>query len=238
MPKIILENDLIDPFWIKSIMFYPNDLNLRQQFFTMQRMDLETFDAKDDDIFKLDAKSLKLIINAPSYEKFKLNSIQITKEAVVAGDVLASIYLMDKFKLPEPSLNKAFFISQEFAKKNKYGDGTPMAISERYVKERWARYKSVAHFWAAWRLNQNYPITSQQKIFSEGFLLFLELAKELENFGLNYVPLRAKPQIPLLEFESTWRLPNEIIKKTLNSNRKPLLLIKMLKEYIAPQSYV
>lgn len=236
MPKIILENDLIDTHWINSIMFYPNDLKLRQQYFTMQRMDFETNDANDDDVFKIDAKSLKLIISAPSYENFKLKSIEITKEAIVAGDVLASIYLMEKFELPEPSLNKAFFISQEFAKTNKYGDGTAMAVSKRYVKERWAKYKPVAHFWAAWRINQNYPITSQQQIFAEGFESFLQLAKELEIFGLNYVPLRAKPQKPLLEFESTWQLPNEIINKTLNSNRKPLLLIKTLKKYKAPQS--
>lgn len=236
MPKVVLENDLIDPFWVKSIMFFPNDLELRQQYFTVLRMDFETFDANDDDLFNLNAKSIKLLVNAPSFKDFKLKSIEITKEAIVAGDILGSIYLMDKFKLPEPSLNKAYFVSQKFGKKNKYGDGTPMAVSERYVKERWAKYKTVAHFWAAWRINQDYPIAPQSEIFSESFNLFLELAKELENFGLNYVPLRARPKKPILDSESTWLLPENIERKTLNSDRQPVLLQTILKKYIAPQS--
>lgn len=40
---------------------------------------------------------------------------------------------MDKFGVPEPSLNKAIFIAMVFAKTAKYGDGTPMNVSERMV---------------------------------------------------------------------------------------------------------
>ena len=238
MPNITFENDFFtDPLWIKSIQFFPNDLNLRHQYFIKKIMEYKSDNSDDSDKFEIDAKSLRLMISAPSLEEFKLKRTKIIKEAGVIGDVLNIIYLMVKFNLPEPSLNKAYFISQQFAKKNKYGDGTPMAISERYIKERWQKYKLVAHLWGAKRflLEAAHPKNIESLVVD--FKLFLGVAKELQTFGLNYIPLRAKPQVPLLDHQSLWLLPESIEPKTLVSDIQPEYIIKILKKNKAPQSY-
>lgn len=237
MPVIDFENNLLtDSQWIKAIQIFPNDLNLRHQYFTMLMMDYKLAESKDSDTFEIDAKSLKLIINAPSFSEFRFKAAQNIKEAIVVGDVLATIYVMVKFNLPEPSLNKAYFVSQQFAKENKYGDGTPMAVSERYIKERWVKYKSVAHLWAAQSLLMNEPIPKDIDMACIDLKLFLGVAKELQTFGLNYIPLRAKPQKPVLDNESMWLLQENIEPKTLFSDIQPKYIIKTLKKYIAPQS--
>ena len=147
MPNITFENDFFtDPLWIKSIQFFPNDLNLRNQYFIKSIIEDKSADSNDSDKFEIDAKSLKLMIGAPSLEEFKLKRSKIIKEATVIGDVLNIIYLMVKFNLPEPSLNKAYFVSQQFAKETKYGDGTPMAISERYIKDKVAKIQTCCSF--------------------------------------------------------------------------------------------
>lgn len=236
MPKIILQDDLLDPFWVKSIMNFPEDKNKQDQHFAYLKTDFETRDALDSEIFNVDAKTLKLILDTPSRNDLKLEITEATKQAIVAGDVLVAIYLMDKFGLSRPSLNKAFFVSQAFAKNNTYGDGTPMAVSIRYVKERWSAFKSVAHLWGAWRLNMGYPIVDQTSLFSEEFETFLGIAKELQDFGLRFIPLGAKPQLPIMQNDSVWLLPDKIKAITLKSYRKPDLLIKYLKKYKAPKS--
>ena len=237
MPNITFENDLrTDPLWIKSIQFFPNDLNLRHQYFIKSIIEDKSADSNDGDKFEIDAKSLSLMIGAPSLEEFKLKRCKIIKEATVIGDVLNIIYLMVKFNLPEPSLNKAYFVSQQFAKETKYGDGTPMAISERYIKERWQKYKLVAHLWGASRFLLKAPHPKNIESTVEYFKLFLGVAKELQTFGLNYIPLRAKPQVPLLDYQSLWLLPESIEPKTLVSNIQPEYIIKILKKYKAPQS--
>ena len=223
MPVIDLENNLLtDSQWIRAIQLFPNDLNSRHQYFTMLIMDYKSVESKDSDTFEIDAKSLRLIINAPSFSEFRLKAAQNIKEAIVVGDVLATIYVMVKFNLPEPSLNKAYFVSQQF--------------SERYIKERWVKYKSVAHLWAAQRLLMKEPIPKDIDMACIDLKLFLGVAKELQTFGLNYIPLRAKPQKPVLDNESMWLLQENIEPKTLVSDIQPKYIIKTLKKYIAPQS--
>lgn len=237
MPVIDFENNLLTDYqWIRAIQLFPNDLNLRNQYFTMLMMDYKSTESKDSDTFEIDAKSLKLIINAPSLSEFKIRTVQAIKEAIVVGDVLATIYVMVKFNLPEPSLNKAYFVSQQFAKENKYGDGTSMAVSERYIKERWVKYKSVAHLWAAQRLLLKTSIAKDIDRACVDFKTFLGVAKELQTFGLNYIPLRAKPKKSLLDHETMWLLSESIEPKTLVSDIQPNNIIKTLKKYIAPQS--
>lgn len=84
MPVIDFENNLLtDSQWIKAIQIFPNDLNLRHQYFTMLMMDYNYAESKDSDTFEIDAKSLRLIINAPSYSEFRLKAAQKSKRRLL-----------------------------------------------------------------------------------------------------------------------------------------------------------
>lgn len=155
-----------------------------------------------------------------------------SKRAFIAGDILMTLYLMDRFKLPEPSMNKALFVAMEFAKKATYGDGTRLNTSERMVRQCWTEYESVAHLWAAFRINQAYPYTDDPFIDPK----FLEVAVGLYRFGTGFVPARAKKKIPVLDAQKCWALPDNVPASNLKSDRIPDRLLKYLKKYKAPKS--
>ena len=99
-----------------------------------------------------------------------------------------------------------------------------------------AKIQTCCHLWGAshFLLKAQQPKNIESTV--EYFKLFLGVAKELQTFGLNYIPLRAKPQVPLLDYQSLWLLPESIQPKTLVSNIQPEYIIKILKKYKAPQS--
>jgi hypothetical protein len=246
MPQIILTNHPHDIGWIRSVMLFPNDEALRNQNYAIEvaKYEVDNIDcltekwilskSKESDI-PISAECIKLIIEAPADSVLKTIRANRTKQGIVAGQVLASLYLMDKFGLEEPSLNKAVYVSKEFAKKIKYGDGFSM-FSETRIKEFWKEYMPVAHFWAALVINRFYSfVPDQLDCFSEGFSQFLRVAADIYNFGINFIPKRAKPKKPFLDTEKCWVLDSCITPLTLTSNTAPANLIKILKKYKAPK---
>ncbi len=251
MPKIILDDDPNDIGWVYSIMLFPNDETLRKQNFGLEIAKLELL--KVEELQKrwmspqgeelqpaLDTKKITtLLINTPADSDFKIARTEREKKGTVAGQILASLYLMDKFNLEEPSLNKAIFVSTEYNKKAKFGDGSPMP-AESKIKEYWKEYLPVAHLWAAFELNINYSFVSEQHdCFGEkGFIKFLQVAADIYNFGIKFIPKRARPLKPILNAEKCWGFDSSIKPLTLISDIKPQSLIKILKKYKAPKTVI
>lgn len=234
MPNIELKSTPLDTKWIWAVMLFPDNELLRKQLFAIEQVEYVVKDANDDDRIEIDAHTLKFLIDSPAYTALRDEVSIRTKEGVVAGDLLAVMYLMDRFQLPEPSMNKAIFAASEFAKKHKYGDRTSINSSERMIRKYWNKYNSVAHLWAAFRMNQVYPFApANEAVGYEDSIPFLAAAKGLYNFGVNFIPFRAKNGKPILDANMCWAVPESIAASNLDPQRKPTTLINTLKKYKA-----
>jgi len=232
MPTIILNGDSHDPIRVRAIMHFPNDDGLRNLYFVVDKIRNIVSKAKDDSkLIKVEAGDLRILVEGPDLARLDMASIEAIRSGIVAGDILATLYLMDRFSLEEPSLKKAVYVAHEFAKMERYGDGKRMNTSPKKIRACWQDFMSVAHLWAAFRLNQAYPYTSNRTDFSSGFQSLLEVAAELLRFGFKFTPLRSKSTV--LDCLQSWTLPEAVPPKVLRTNRLPDLLIKVLKNYKA-----
>lgn len=231
--QVTLDGSPNDIGWIRATMLFPNDDVARRQCFAVEFAREKVLDCEDADRLEIAARDLGLLIDAPAYAELKKIVAANTKRAIVAGDILTGLYLMHRFEVPEPSMNKAKFVAMEYARTAKYGDGSRMNVSERMILECWNEYKSVAHFWAAFRINRAYPYAPDEEVFISKE--FPEVAVEMYRFGIGFVPFRAKA--PILNTAETWALPNHIPGRTLISERIPERLLKCLKKYKAPKSH-
>lgn len=234
MPEITLDGSPNDIRWVRATMLFPNNEAERRQCFGVELARLKVLECKDTDRLEIDASDLRLLIEAPAYDALKEIAAANTKRAIVAGDLLVALYIMDKFGVPEPSLNKAIFVATEYAKTAKYGDGTRMNVSERMVLECWNEYKPVAHLWAAFRINGAYPYAPADEVFSHS--QFLGVAVGLFRFGAGFIPARAKKKTPVLEAQKCWSLPGNVPASNLVSDQIPDRLLEYLKKYKAPKS--
>ncbi|MFC1772650.1 hypothetical protein ACFL3A_04770 [Pseudomonadota bacterium] len=230
MPKLNLDGSMADHLWVRAIMLFPNDLDAAKRCFALEQIKAVIDEDSDDEIREVNVRTLRLLVEAPSWPILKELTTENTKRGIVAGDIFGALYVMDKFNIREPSMNKAVFVAMEFAKKQKYGDGTKMAISEPKIRKCWNEFRSVSHLWAAFRLGQAYPFAADS--FSmEGNQAFLEVAQGLFQFGTSYIPLRARPKKTILDRENCWALPNTIAARHIQSERQPDALLKILKKY-------
>ena len=224
--------------WVHAVMAYPDDKQLRDQFFAVYIVNMKLREAKTQQILPVSTETLRLILEAPGSTEFNRMDREKTKKAIVAGNLLASMYLMDKFSIPEPSMNKAIFVAEKFAISATYGNKSKIDKSEPMVREAWSQFHSVAHLWAAVELNKAYPYAPKNEIFSpEYFHVFLEVAASLYEFGKSFVPLRAKIKKPILDPNTSWVLPDTVSPQHLKSDRRPIKMEKILKKYRAPSQH-
>lgn len=238
MPSIILDRAAHDPIVVRAIMNFPNDESLRKGYVAIHRTDVELSDAKDNDRIEVEAATLRLLRDCAFLQRLKKAEVASIKAGIVAGDMLAALYLMHRFpavkEFAEPSIKKAVHVARVFAKTERYGDDTRMNVSEAMIRDCWSRFKPVAHLWAAFRLNQAYSFTAERTVFSSGFQVFLEVAAELFRFGCTFVPLRAQPEKSILDSDDCWILPSEVQPRILPMDSLPDRLREILKSYEAP----
>lgn len=239
MPALQLDGSVHDYLWVSAVMLFPNDLSAAQKCFAVEQLKAMTDGDSDDEMRVVDTRTIRLILDAPSYADLGKQIVENTKRATVAGDLLAAIYIMDRFNVSRPSMNKAKFVAMEFAKKAQYGDGTPLNKSEPMVIKCWNEFHGVAHLWAASRLQLNYPYAHPgSQLSPEGISTFLQVAQGLFEFGVSYIPNGSKPGNPILDPKKCWCLPNTIQARHLKSDRQPDRLLKTLEKYKAPKSHV
>ncbi|MDI6745976.1 MAG: hypothetical protein QMD17_02415 [Rhodocyclaceae bacterium] len=237
MRQIELDGSPNDVGWVLATMHFPNDQALREQYFAVH---LARYEEKQAESYgteiQLTRRHLSLLIDAPSYAELGKMVVERTKQAIVAGDMMATLYVMDYFKQPEPSMNKAEFVASEFSKKATYGDGSKIVGSHPMIMKAWNAYRDVAHLWAAFRINEAYAYApTKEDIFSQQYFpTFLGIAAMLHEFGTSFTPLRAKPKKPILDKESAWQLPPEILPVQLTGTpSRPTRIEKTLKKYRA-----
>lgn len=222
-----------DAAWVQAVMYFPRDKYLRESWFAVETTNSQLHQIADDERFEVDARTLRHLIDAPSFDALKAETAKAIKGGSIAGDVLASIYLMHRFQIPEPSIKKAMHIAARFAKKAKYGDGSTIPRSRRKIQEHWRNYKSVAHLWAAFRLNKAYPYAEPAECFVDKLTDFLGVSSALLNFGKTFVPYRSKPQLPVLDLPNVWEISNDIAPRDLHGGEFPDQLVELLSDYDA-----
>lgn len=237
MPRIQLDGSPQDHDRVMAVMLFPGNERMRETFLAVYCVLAEVKDAKDSDYIPIDAKTLRLLLETPSYQDLQKLIGESTKRGMVAGDILGTLYVMDKCSVPEPSMNKAIYVAQKFAARAKWGDGTRLNRSEPKILEYWEEFNTVAHLWGALGLNRSYPYAPHQtELSEEGFLPFLGVAAGLQQFGCSFIPKRSKSNTTVLDPKKSWRLPKSVIPLNLKSDRDPDRILEALKNYKAPKS--
>jgi hypothetical protein len=192
---------------------------------------------KNDAFVEIGRDMLDCLVCAPSEHDLYNHTLKQLKRGYIAGDFLLSIYFMSSFPehFNEPSIRKAIFVTQAFARQNQFGDGSKIPTSETTIRKAFAEFRSVAHFWAALRLHQTLPERDHREVLgsAEAVSYFLGIAGMLQDFGCGFVPKRAKPQEPLLDRNTLWNIPASIARISLLSPGMPEWLIETAKKYRA-----
>lgn len=235
MAEIKLDGSWLDSVWLDSVMLFPNDAAMRDAYITTVQVQEEIKALKELDKLMVSVNCLRILIDSPSNAQLKLAVTESRKGGMVTGDIMACLYLMERFEMPEPSINKAMHVCRAFAAQSAYGDGTAMATSDGKMREYWNSFKGVSHLWAARRLEIGYPIVSLEDKFSrKHFNLHLACSQGLLEFATSFVPKRARPKAPILPLAEAWTLPSGTKALYLDSARYPAQLAEFLKRYKAP----
>ena len=239
MPMLeIINNPEIDITNILLVMLFPsNQLDRDRHHLLKQTAQYLKNESLAE--FWFSRSELELIVSSPSIESWEEKVKNNTKKAIIAGDLAGLLYAMYIFEIPEPSMNKAIHVMKEFALTHevKYGDGARLPISEQTIRNCWKEYYSVAHLWAAFRLNQDYKINPDGLVYSDdGYINFLKVAAGILKFGKSFVPFRAKDNKAIFYGNDVWELPTKIEPLKLETKQYPDLMITLLKKYKAPNN--
>jgi len=208
LPKFDLSHNSLDQSRILAVMYFPNDESLRRAYYSVCLAEHELTETKEDREMAVSADLLEDLISAPSKQDLLRQSRKKGKRGMIAGDVLLAVYAMNSFPkyFPEPSIRSAIFLAQRFAEETKFEDKTELPSSKNAIRDHFNEFRTVAHFWAAFRLQELYPNRPNEDILSstDSVKYFLGIAGTLEDFGCSFVPKRAKPQLPILDPDSIW----------------------------------
>ena len=237
LPEIELHRNGLDPARILALMNFPSDATLRRSYYAVAFERVQLDENKNDAFVEIGRDMLDCLVRAPSDRDLRDLSAKQTKRGYIAGEFLLSIYAMDFFPkyFNEPSIRKAIFITQAFARQNQFGDGSKMPTSETTIRKAFAEFRSVAHFWAAMRLHETLPKRDHREVLgsAEADRDFLGIAGMLQDFGCGFVPKRAKPQEPLLDRNTLWNIPASFARLHPLWPAPPEWLIETAKKYRA-----
>lgn len=226
MKFLELRRDGLDGGRALAWMLFPNRPDLRKIHFVRELVEREYMPgAVDDSPLTLPAWMVQSLLNSPGKEEMKDLAADGTKRGTVAGDLLGQIYEMQMMALPEPSFGKAVERYKVFALGLTYGDGEPLKYSEQTLRKYFDEFASVAHLWAAFRLNQGpYAYTDDPRdVFhsSAAFFTFLGIAKAVADFATTFIPKRTKPPRTVIDADVLIHVPDEVSPIRLHFHNNP-----------------
>jgi hypothetical protein len=231
MSELLIKNDPDDIGRVLAVM-----LHRQPSFQDEYVLDTSGLMGSDGSI-DLDPQREKLVGVSPSLMQLPAYAAYLYKRAVVAGKLISTIYLMDRLALDEPSMNKAIFVTQEWATSHKFGDRTSPLRSEAKIRECWDEFESTAHLWGAFVLNLEYQVLGSQDPFStKTFPAFLSLAADIWDFGVTFQSQRSVESELLLERMTSYWLPQSVSPVGIGIDRCSSKLVDVLSRYQAPSS--
>lgn len=213
--KLELLGDGLDNGRVMAWMLFPKKPELRQAHF-VREMTEQCFikDRPDAEMASVPVWALKSLLDAPGRSEMKALAAEATKQGTVAGDLLGMTYVMHLNETDEPSFGKAIEQYKKFALPLRYGDGEALKRSEATLRQYFNAFESVAHLWAAFRLNQGpYTFTANPRdIFHtpEGLRMLLGVAKAVGEFATSFIPKRKTPPTPVISAGTLVQIPDEI----------------------------
>lgn len=224
MNNIELSGDGLDGVRVMAWMCFPNSHEMRKTLLAREILqNLLSDQSSDAAIVSAPSWVLQCLMSGPSHHEIREQAGEAAKRGNVAGDLLGLIYRMHLEEVEEPSFRKAIADYKRFALGGKYGDGTPLKYSEATLRNYFDEFKSVAHLWAAYRLNQTeYQFTPDKRNFfrdTEALSVCLGVAKGVAEFAASFVPKRWTA--PVIEAVLMVQIPNEI--STLPLRKLPTL---------------
>jgi hypothetical protein len=137
MPEIPIVGDANDHGWMLATMLFPDSDLQRQQCFAVHRVRAEILETPQEAMFNVSGETLRLLLESPGYADLKIITAERTKSGVIAGDLLAALYVMDRFNL-NPSMNRAIWAAQQYASDGaEFGDGERYPLGERQIRRHW-----------------------------------------------------------------------------------------------------
>lgn len=241
MPTLTFTSPAATPMEMTLLMMYPADETLRARGYALAEMDRLTRDPSGEPLV-LKRQHVRLLLEAPPLSAIREEQVQRTRQGFLAGRLLATIYLCDRFKDSHhyfvPSMNRALHVCMhQGASGSKFGDGSPLPRSDKTIRDAWRSFASVAHYWAAASMGSlGYPFAPERQLFApKWFDQFLGVSAALHRFGTTFVPLGASPPVPLMDATKTWLTPPGVVPAELKSNRPPDILKSILQKYRAPK---
>jgi hypothetical protein len=222
--------------WMQAVMYFPANPYLRKSFYAVELARGKSIDLSERDRLEITKGTLDLLISAPPAEELDSKAKGAIKQGAIVGDILSAVYLMHHFELSEPSKKKAIYCAQRYAEETLYGDDSVMPIGDRTLEKYWSKFKTVAHYWAAWRLYQTFESPEGDKSpFFDELPLLLNISAGLYEFGRNFVPARANPPRAILDAPDMWEPPSFAAPYYLEADEAPARLLAYLKDYeVAP----
>jgi hypothetical protein len=174
---------------------------------------------------------MQCLLSGPSHHEIMERVGEATKRGTVAGDLISLIYRMHFEGAKEPSLNKAIGDYRKLALGDKllyagvrgrYGDGSPLRYADQTLRDCLEQFKSVAHLWAAYRLNRDHPFTTDSRDFfrdTAALATCLGVAKGVGEFAATFMPKRTES--PVIERALMVQIPTEIPALHLNRRVAP-----------------
>jgi len=242
VPEIEHRDNYLDPIWILALMVFPNDENLRRQFYAVKFVESALEGTVPTDSIEIGADVIREILDAPAKSKFLEIVGKQAQDAIIAGNVLATVYVMDSFPdyFDEPGERKAIFIAQKFAERSQYGDGSKIPHSETKIRQCMKDFRSVAHLWAAMTLHEGFPLRERKEILAspEAVREFLGIAGTLQDFGCNFAAARTRSRDKklILDQETIWRVPTHTKRLIPPWTDPPPWIVETLGDYRVKQT--
>lgn len=240
MPEITLSGGPQDGYSVMDIMLFPNDAKLRERSALLRLVGQRYEINEDSDIVQIDVATIRSLIKGPSFSELSPIAIEAVKTGTHAGFVLLALYLQERFRgrdpaFDEPSMRKALWAAETFAKSTVFGDDDPMLHSDGKVRSQWIEFKAVAHLWAAYFVCKASSPGKSYKIPTCGEQLhaFLGLALDFYNLGATFLPTRRKKPMPFFDPKTCWRIPSDVALQSLVFETVPSEFVDIIKSYRA-----
>lgn len=181
---------------IHAVMLWPSmeDQEHRRQFCTAtQAFELVKSGKRGITVSR---EMLDALLDTPSWSSLQADIVQRTRRAVLAGNVMSSMFvasliedgLPDRARKKAKTLTMAYESGRRWAENlGKYGDGLLLPMDQRKWENCWYEFRSVAHIWSAKELLAQFRNVAGKEVATPGGLkLLLELATTIQEFGTNF----------------------------------------------------
>lgn len=162
----------------------------------------------------LSRRALIDILNASSLKDFSKQHHFEFFRGIAAGDVLRFIASYAEHPPEKPvGVNKAVTMVAERMRQSRYPSGKQVSCGRSTIYDAWAKYKSVAHLWAAYRcwiedFESGSILTPWEP---NGLLNFLSLAEGFrKNCEMIFAFSQRHKAEPILNPAETWQLPTDL----------------------------